>query len=267
VLRQRVITALILAPIVVALLFLASATGFALGLAPILLLASVEWCRLAGVARPVVHSGYVLGLALLMGGCFYFPAAGEWLIKVALGWWLIALWAITGYPRRQPQWFAGPVAMLLAGPLLLVAPWFALYLLHAQTAGEWLVLFLLLLIWGADIGAYFAGRKWGQRKLLPEVSPGKTWAGFFGGSAAALVVALVAALLSGQRGSDLGYFLLVGLVVSWVSVVGDLVESLFKRRAGVKDSGTLLPGHGGVLDRIDSLTIAAPLFAVLMVAR
>ncbi|RLA15246.1 MAG: phosphatidate cytidylyltransferase [Gammaproteobacteria bacterium] len=257
-------TALILVPLAIALLFMASAEGFALGIFPVILLASVEWCCLAGLRQKPLQFIYLVVIALLMAGVFYDPWAGESLLFSALGWWLVAGWVLLGYPDRQPNWFFCRPGMLLAGPLILVVPWFALYRLRAQSDGDWLVLFLFALIWGADIGAYFSGRRWGRRKLLPTVSPGKTWQGVAGGSAVALVVALVAAILSGRSGATIGYFLLVGLVISWVSVIGDLTESLFKRRAGVKDSGKLLPGHGGVLDRIDSLTIAAPLFGLLM---
>ncbi len=155
--------------------------------------------------------------------------------------------------------------MLVTGPLLLATPWYAMLVLRSQPEGEWLVLLLLLLVWGADIGAYFAGRRWGQAKLLPAVSPGKTVAGAVGGSLASIMIAAVAALFMEQPPLMMAYFLFVGFVVSWISILGDLAESLFKRRAGVKDSGTLLPGHGGVLDRIDSVTVAAPFFHLLVV--
>lgn len=246
---------------------MAPPAGFALGIAPLLLVGSVEWCRLAGVAQRLAQFGFALVLALLMGLCFALTAVDDILLPVALSWWLVAAGILAGYPERQPRWFFCSTGMLLAGPLVLVVPWFALYSLRTQASGEWLVMFLFLLIWGADVGAYFAGRRWGRHKLLPAVSPGKTWEGLIGGSLVALCVALAAALITGRKGGDVGYFLMVGLVISWVSVLGDLTESLFKRRAGVKDSGTLLPGHGGVLDRIDSLTAAAPLFGLLMVGR
>lgn len=265
-LRQRVITALILVPLALALLFVANPAGFALGIAPLIGVAATEWCRLAGLQR-LPQLGYLLIIALLMGLLYYFPVLNNLLLPLALCWWLWAAWVLLGFPDRQPQGFFGVPGMLLAGPLLLVVPWFALYTLRGQAGGEWLVLFLFLLIWGADIGAYFAGRRWGRHKLLPRVSPGKTWEGVIGGTLAALVIALLAALLKGRTGLDIGYFLLVALAVSWVSVIGDLVESQFKRCAGVKDSGKLLPGHGGVLDRIDSLTIAAPLFGLMMIGQ
>jgi len=265
VLRQRVITALILVPAAVALLFIAPAAGFALGLMPILGIGSIEWSRLAGVQNKIAQSAYLLVVTLLMIGCYYLAAVYQVLLPIALCWWLVAGWVMVGYPTREPRWFFRQPSMLLAGPLILVVPWFALYSLRAQVDGEWLVLMLFLLIWGADIGAYFTGRQWGRHKLLPGVSPGKTWQGVWGGSVVALTVAGGAAVLRGRSGMDIGYFLFVGLVISWVSVIGDLAESLIKRHAGVKDSGKLLPGHGGVLDRIDSLTIAAPVFGLLMV--
>lgn len=261
----RVITAIFLVAYVGGLLFLLPAKGFALGIAPLLLLGGVEWCRLAGVKQPFGQLLYLVLLAMVMAGCFYRPMMMQWLLPMALVWWLVVGWVLVGYPRRQPQWLLNKIGMLAVGPLLLVVPWFSLYLLRVQGQGEWLVLFLFLLIWGADIGAYFSGRQWGRRKLLPAVSPGKSWEGVVGGNLVAILVALAVAVATGKEDRDIGYYLLVGVLISLVSVVGDLAESLFKRRADVKDSGKLLPGHGGVLDRIDSLTIAAPLFGLLMV--
>jgi phosphatidate cytidylyltransferase len=134
-----------------------------------------------------------------------------------------------------------------------------LHILASGSSGPWLVLALLAVVWASDIGAYFVGRRWGRMRLAPAVSPGKTWEGLLGGLAlAGAVGALVAALL----GLSPLTVSAMALSVAALSVVGDLTESMFKRNVGVKDSGTLIPGHGGVLDRMDSITAAVPLFVV-----
>lgn len=123
---------------------------------------------------------------------------------------------------------------------------------------------VMLLVWGADIGAYFSGKRFGRRKLAVAVSPGKSWEGFYGGLASSLLLTLLAGLYFDWAARDLLLALLGAALVVAISVVGDLTESMFKRQAAIKDSSNLLPGHGGVLDRIDSLTAAVPMFAVLL---
>jgi phosphatidate cytidylyltransferase len=128
--------------------------------------------------------------------------------------------------------------------------------------GSWLILFVLLLVWAADTGAYAVGKLFGKHKLAPSVSPGKTWEGFFGGMVLAIIVAVIAAKLLNIQSRDTTLFLVCCVVTVIASVLGDLFESLTKREAGIKDSGTIFPGHGGMLDRIDSLIAAAPIFAL-----
>jgi phosphatidate cytidylyltransferase len=121
------------------------------------------------------------------------------------------------------------------------------------------LIFTLLIVWAADAGAYFAGKKFGRVKLAPAISPGKTWEGVVGGL---LLVAALAAVIAVWQGVSIGVLLPFCLAVAAISIVGDLTVSMFKRTAGVKDSGSLFPGHGGVLDRVDSVAAAAPLFAL-----
>jgi phosphatidate cytidylyltransferase len=154
----------------------------------------------------------------------------------------------------------------LAGDLILVPAWGALVALHGQEPhGPAWVLFLAALVWLADIGAFFAGRRWGRRKLAVRVSPGKSWEGVAGGVLAALAGAAVAVVLAGEPLHQVPILFVLVVVTVAASVLGDLTESLFKREAGLKDSGGLLPGHGGVLDRIDSLLAAAPVFVLGLV--
>ncbi len=173
-------------------------------------------------------------------------------LYASLGWWALALLWIAVAPASVNRGRAA-----VAGLFALVPVWLALVRLHAQ--GPQLMLFLLLLVVAADIGAYFAGRALGKHKLAPRVSPGKTWEGVGGGLVAA---ALMAAFGVWWFSMDTVPFMALCILVAIASVVGDLTESMFKRHAGLKDSGTLLPGHGGVLDRVDSVTAAAPVFLI-----
>lgn len=263
-LGKRVATAVVLIPLVVfAILELPSLwLGGALG--AIALAGLWEWTALAGwTARPGLRWGYLLvsvGLMVLATA-----APEEHLVQVAglgLGWWLVAFAGVIAYQcgvSVTGRWSSPVWAMF--GWLVVIPAWCAVLAVHRDgTQGPWLVLALMVIIWMADIGAYFAGRRFGQRKLASRVSPGKSWEGAAGGAVAALLAAAAFVPLLGA-GKAAG-FMLVAAVTIVVSVFGDLTESLFKRLSGTKDSGSLLPGHGGVLDRIDSLTAAAPFFAI-----
>lgn len=261
-LHQRTWTALILGPLVLGAVLWLPAPAFALFLALVVLIGAWEWGGLVGIEATAARGAYV---ALLAAGLVFFwlqPGWRPWMIAVGAGWWAAQTMILARVSRvelRQGLDWAGAAA----GLLVLVAPWVALVVLREQgPAGPRLVLFLLLLIWIADSVAYFVGRRWGRAKLAPVLSPGKTRAGVYGAVAAAAVggVLLGYALSFGVPGTILAALACAVTVV--VSVVGDLYESLLKRRRGVKDSGQLLPGHGGFLDRIDSLTAAAPVFTL-----
>ncbi|WP_136255554.1 phosphatidate cytidylyltransferase [Onishia niordana] len=262
-LKQRILTAAILVPLALGGLFLLEGGAFALFTGVVVLLAGWEWTNLADVSRlgARLMASAVLGLAM---GLLWL-AGGEQataLLWVGAATWLANLFWVTRYPERQIQW-ATTSRRLIMGLLVLSSCWVGFNSLRASGA-EWL-LFVLLLVWLADTGAYFAGRAFGKRKLAPAVSPGKTWEGVAGGVVATLALALgFAAWLSLGIGATLG-LLMATVLVTLVSVLGDLFESMLKRTRGIKDSGVLLPGHGGVLDRIDSLTAAIPIFALLRV--
>ena len=255
-LRQRIITAVIVAPIALALVLWAPGWLFALAMASLVLVGAWEWTALAGFRAPAIRAGLTLGFAVLL--CIYGWAASVTtlgpplllLCAAALAWWLFSLVWLVAWRVEFPH-----AAKLVCGLLTLLPALAAVVALRA--AGLRYLLALLFLIWAADIGAYFAGRAFGRNKLAPAVSPGKTWEGVVGGALAAAAVAGVACLWLPVPPVQ---FILLSMCVSLLSVVGDLSESLFKRQAGVKDSGRLFPGHGGVLDRVDSLTAAAPLF-------
>jgi phosphatidate cytidylyltransferase len=264
---QRVATALVLAPVAVLAILWLPTPWFAGLLAVVVLAGAWEWGRLVGWERPRARALYVgaLGGAMAVSGLVLDRAqGGPVLAALGLAWWLAALWLVV---RRQRLESLPPTPAHLratAGALTLVPAWAALAYLHGYgPAGPYWVLFLAIVTWAADTGAFFAGRRWGRRRLAGRVSPGKSWEGVAGGLAGSLLVAALAAVALGLTPvAGLGALLLVTTGAVLASVVGDLSESLFKREAGLKDSGSLLPGHGGVLDRIDSLTASAPVFVL-----
>jgi phosphatidate cytidylyltransferase len=217
--------------------------------------AAWEWSALPRFTQHSARIFYVAFVAACVAATWWFGVEREEmarLIQAALLWWVFALvWVAIAPARVNSTTAAG------AGLLVLVPAWLALARLHAH--GPQLLLFLILLVVAADVGAYFAGRRFGRSKLAPLVSPGKTWEGVLGGFVAA---ALLAAVGVWWFEVDASRFLGLCLIVVVASIIGDLTESLFKRHAGLKDSGTLLPGHGGLLDRVDSVTAAAPVFLV-----
>jgi phosphatidate cytidylyltransferase len=261
-LRQRTLTAFVLGPLVMAAVLLLPNAWFALFLAALVLGASWEWSALAGVEAPAARSAFVATVGAALVGPWLVPELRLWLVAAGALWWvaqgvyLVRLRAIAPCEGCQP-W------ALAAGLLVLSAPWAALVDLHGRVPnGPALVLCLMMLIWTADSLAYFVGRRWGHAKLAPQVSPGKTRAGVYGALAGGVAWGLVLALLlSLDVAQTLVAAVLCAVTVS-VSVVGDLYESLLKRRRGVKDSSHLLPGHGGILDRVDSMTAAAPVFVL-----
>ena len=256
-LQRRVATAVVLAPPAIVLILFAPSGAIALVLGALCAVAALEWSPLAGCGGPLRPWFYALGVVALMAGVWQFafelPLVARAVLGSGLLWWAFAtIWIAT-------RWTLGRNAKLFAGWFALVPAWFAVVALHGGVHGPELVLLLLLVIWGADVGAFFVGHLFGRTKLAPEVSPGKTWEGVVGGFALAAAVALVGA---GFIGIERGRMVAIALLTVAVSIIGDLTESLLKRQAGVKDSGTLLPGHGGVLDRFDSLFAAAPVFLV-----
>ena len=271
-LKQRIITALILAPIVVGGLFFLPPLGFAVFTGILVTLGAWEWANLSGASSGAKRVGYAIAIAVILGLSIVFSIAQYvmpilWLVLV---WWLFTLVLIIQYPGGSSLW-RPPLVRLLMGIPVLVGAWLGLNYLRSGelSLGRMdnnllLILFGFCVVWIADIGAYFAGRAWGKRKLAPRVSPGKSWAGVYGGLAAALFLGLVVAWLAQCTVPETIILLVISGITAFVSVLGDLYESMLKRFRGVKDSSQLLPGHGGILDRIDSLTAALPVFALLL---
>lgn len=261
-LRNRLITAAVLIPLVVAGILLMPSDAFGVVVGLLVLFGAREMAQLAGFHGPRAQLLFLLAILVGMIGVYRLstPTVVEslqWLASI--GWIAVTLLLVMRRKPLQAVTDRRPAVLLLGGLILLVA-WISVFALHRQpTNGPVLVLFLFVLIWSADSGAYFAGRAWGKRKLSPVVSPGKTWAGVAGAMLAAVICALVLTMSGLSPVSPPGLILLC-LLVTAVSIGGDLFESLLKRQAQVKDSGNLLPGHGGALDRIDSLLAAAPVF-------
>ena len=256
-LRSRIVTAVALGALLVALLLYAAPliAGLVLGL--IMLIGAWEWSALVRLRSLPARSAYVLLLAVAaLLGQRYFADTGAFvqLMELALLWWLLALLWVAFAPQQ-----ASPLGAALAGLLALVPAWLALVRIAGSWArgGEW-TLFILMVAFAADTGAFFAGHRFGRVRLAPRVSPGKTWEGVIGGMLAAAALGYGGACWFAQPPR---VFVPLCVGAAALSVVGDLTESLLKRRAGLKDSGRLFPGHGGVLDRIDSVTSAAPAMA------
>lgn len=277
-LKPRLITALILIPMVIGVLFLLPPTAFARVILMVCMLAAWEWGQLAGF----VNSGQRLCLAILCGLLLVVMLLSiprhQYSVDllqigiplwISLGWWLTALILVLTYPRSAVFWRNSRILTIIFGVLTIVPFFCGMFALRqydyqqSHTAGAWWLLYLMLLVWGADSGAYFFGKTFGKHKLVVKVSPAKTWEGLLGGL---LTSALISCLFSHYAPLELSHkkLLICSVVAALASVLGDLSESMFKREAGIKDSGHLIPGHGGILDRIDSLTAAVPVFTCLM---
>ena len=263
-LRERLISAVILIPLVVAGILYLPAEWFAFVLGMIIMGAAWEWSALIPLEGNNMRVAYLVITAAALVQVWLAgiqASAVSILLWVALAWWVCAMLWISRPGLGSGHLLSGRIFKALLGVLLLVSAWSALLRLHARPeTGPQLVLFLMILIWVADSGAYFAGRKWGRRKLAPAVSPGKTWEGVYGALIACSVFAVASAFLLHTTGARITAFVAVCIVTILFSIVGDLQESLLKRQVGIKDSGSLIPGHGGILDRIDSLIAAGPVF-------
>ncbi len=261
--KQRIVTALLLAPLAIAMMLLAPTAWVMIILAVALLLGLWEWTRLIGVTSATARIGVIAAhaAAMLMLALYGWPASFVYVATAGATFWLLACaWLLKPTLGKASAWLP---LKLLAGTLMILPTWAAISLLHADgPLGPRWALFGVLLVWAADTFAYFAGSRIGGPKLAPKISPGKTWAGFWGGVIGACVICIPAAPLLGVGWDRLPVFIALGLLVAFASVIGDLFESMMKRQAGAKDSGTLIPGHGGVMDRIDSVVAALPVFVV-----
>jgi phosphatidate cytidylyltransferase len=260
-LRTRILTAAVLACLLLAGLYLLPPPWAVLAFGAVFTIGAWEWGAFGALRGTVPRVLYAAGVAVVLLVAWWWSAAPKnllLLLGAACAWWAIALLWLSLVPSRHR-----PTLVLICGLPVLVPAFIALARLEVITQGithgPQIVLWLVLLVIAADVGAYCAGRTLGRRKLAPRVSPGKTLEGALGGLA---MVALVAWGGASHFGLPPLPTVVFGCAVGVFSIIGDLTESMFKRAAGLKDSGVLLPGHGGLLDRIDSVTAAAPLYAL-----
>jgi len=260
-LRVRILTAVVLSSLLLVGLFVLPPRWTMWVFGAVLAVGAWEWGRFGALYRAPARLAYACAIVLLWVECWYWTRDLKHLLallSIACLWWSVAFFWLVLAPERHR-----PGLALLCGVPVLVPAFVAMAKLeiasHGSVRGPQILLWLLLLVIASDIGAFFAGRAFGKRKLAPRVSPGKTWEGAFGGLTAVALVACAAAVYFHLPAAPCVAF---GCAVGIFSVVGDLTESMFKRSAGLKDSGALLPGHGGMLDRIDSVTAAAPFYAL-----
>lgn len=269
--RTRLLAALVMAPLTIAAVLLLPTPWMAALSAAAFLIGLWEWLKLAEIDDPIARGVLLVVNLVLMVALVWASrsATGGSLIlfqlMVMLGviWWLLACIWLKHYNFASDHNTHARVFKLAAATLSVIPAWCALALIHAsQPHGNRWLLIALMIIWAADSGAYFAGRKFGKHKLSPRISPNKTIEGVIGGAIAGMAIALIAAPFAGATAKQLPAIAVVAIWTILFSVVGDLFESLLKRHVGAKDSGSLIPGHGGMLDRIDSVLAALPVFAL-----
>ena len=260
-LKQRIIAGAIMIPVIVSALLLLSSEWFALVLVIIAGIAASEWASLVG-ARGIKKVGYISVCAALLALCWFYLEAPQinLLMLIGSGYWVFILMLLSFY---QSNWVGNYILngfLSYSGYFVITVGWISMLALHKQNPS--LLLYMFILVWTADTAAYFAGKAFGRTKLAEQLSPGKTREGLLGAIVGTGILAILGTYWFELQTMQAVYFVILSMLTALISVVGDLFESLIKRNAGAKDSGTIIPGHGGVLDRIDSLLAAAPGFAL-----
>jgi phosphatidate cytidylyltransferase len=278
-LKQRILTALLLAPLALLAILFLPIEGFKYIVAGVIFLGAYEWANMSGITARIFKGWFAIFIGVLLALLIFSVDAdniwvqGElnaiyfFILQISVIWWLLSFFMILAYPRYSDVWKNSRGIRATFGVLTLIPAWVAIVSLRTSLYdvdpfyGASLLFYVLGIVWAADIGAFFVGVKFGKHKLRPNVSPGKTLEGLLGGVMASLAIIAFAALHYQVEPSRILLHLFIGGITVGVSALGDLNESMFKRCAGIKDSGKLLPGHGGIMDRIDSLTAAFPVFA------
>src|SRR3990167_6117839 len=259
-LTKRIITGCILITLMLVLLFFLSQYEFCFLISLITLGAAWEWSSLMEIKKIIWRFLYVVIIVSILFLILFIPT---WFIFIgSFVWWILAIPLILFYPKGSTFWRKSIFWRGLMGICVLVPAWGALNFIRNQNGGIYTLLFLFVLIWGADSAAYFVGKKWGSIKLIPHISPGKSLQGLLGAFIFSVVITLFTLWIYHVPFNVWLWAILLAFVTVLFSVIGDLFESMLKRQAGLKDSGHLLPGHGGLLDRVDSLTAAAPIFTL-----
>ncbi|CRK85795.1 Phosphatidate cytidylyltransferase [Candidatus Providencia siddallii] len=275
-LKHRLITIAVLIPLVITTLFLLSPTKFGFVIIIICTLSAWEWGQFAGFQSQTKRIGLAIIFAIILLVIqFSFQDITNLInepiifysLLIGIIWWIIAILLVITYPISA-FWSNSVVALLLFCLLTIIPFYCGMMILRTISYqnntffGAWLLLYIMLLVWGSDSGAYAFGRTIGRNKLAPKISPGKTWEGLFGGLIVSEIISLLFISITPIYIIP-NYLLSTSIIVVVISVFGDLAESMYKRQSGIKDSSNLIPGHGGILDRIDSLTAAVPVFAGL----
>lgn len=271
----RLLTALVLIPLVVLCLFFLPLQYFVMVILVVLALSAWEWAQFLAISKLINKCLFTFSFTALSALIYYFSVNTDMEIMIfesililSVVWWLVALLLVARYPKSAQYW-QGSLPIKLSFSFFTLVPFFIGMIQLRQIGygentymGAFWLLYVLVLVWATDSGAYFAGRLWGRRKLAPSVSPGKTIEGLIGGLVVSIVICIIVYI---SHFFEVTFYNLIvsSILAILVSVLGDLTESMFKRQANIKDSGHLIPGHGGVLDRIDSLTSAIPVFAAL----
>jgi len=262
-LKYRLLTAFLMGPLILWAIYAMPEKYFAIFSLVLMSLGAWEWSAFAGWVKPL-QRGIFFGInVILYGAVLYFQnyELNISIILASLIWWAICIPLLLSFPFKQNNVLHLKIAKTFVGIILLLGTLVSMVLIRNNPAyGSGYVLYLILIIWFADSGAYFAGRALGKNKLIPNVSPGKTWEGVAGAFAATLIVSIVALNILNVPSAHTIIFIIVTQLTVLYSIVGDLSESMFKRMANIKDSGHILPGHGGILDRIDSLMSGLPVF-------
>jgi phosphatidate cytidylyltransferase len=279
VLKQRVITAVLLLVALIAATTLLSSFYFSLFVAGVILVAAWEWAGLVSPDREIAKLPYLVSIAVILVGSFFLLGISpnvqsidgfraSLVLMLGLLFWLISLFLLSGYPENSKLW-NDESKIALMGVLVLIPAFVGIVVLKYLLPSGYLVLALVILVAAVDVGAYFVGVNFGSRKLAAKLSPKKSWEGVWGGTVVCLLVAALFTWLMHNNLQVLSLIQITALLtlsvgVTFFSVVGDLIESMLKRNCGIKDTGTMLPGHGGVLDRVDGLVAATPLFVLTM---
>lgn len=259
-LKQRVLTALVLLPLMIIMLFFSGSLIWAIFAALITLLALWEYSRLAGI-NTQQQTPYLIGTALFLLTAY----SGDWQLPIMIWFFVLAFWLVAMPVWLNQKWKLPRSAYnLFIGWLLFIPFWFALTTLRPDNSAAAHLLAIMILVWIADTAAYFIGRQFGKHKLAPNLSPNKSWEGALGGLIAVWIYLMIARqaewLIIGESWCTT---FIAAIVLTFVSIGGDLLESWFKRCANIKDSSNLLPGHGGVFDRIDSLVAVLAVYAAI----
>ncbi len=256
-LKQRLLTVAVIVPLLLLIIFLGNHAVFAVTVSVVSLIAAWEWGSLMKLTalKRLAYTGAVLAIFAVSS---FLPIM--WIFYLAAIWWLLAIIYIALYPRWVQWWTVSKFTQAIIGMMVIIPSWWAFMYIYITPQGPYLIFLLLLIVSGADSGAYFTGRFCGKHALAPQISPKKTIEGLIGGVITAIIFAAIGLYFMPIVVANIWSFVAVIFITVIMSVLGDLFESMVKRMQGIKDSGKILPGHGGILDRIDSLTAAIPIY-------